>query len=117
MVPKWDLWFQQAGVTAPALRESVRLADTNMTIEAALLGQGVALARSGHVEQELASGSLVQAVRAGLAFAAGLLLRLSQGRGSAAARGQLPRLDAGAVRWQPTSTDLDARHEQLLMSG
>ncbi|MCI1016334.1 transcriptional regulator GcvA [Herbaspirillum sp. C7C2] len=60
MVPKWDLWFQQAGVTAPALRENVRLADTNMTIEAALLGQGVALARSGHVEQELASGSLVR---------------------------------------------------------
>ena len=60
MVPKWDLWFQRAGVTAPALRENVRLADTNMTIEAALLGQGVALARSGHVEQELASGSLVR---------------------------------------------------------
>ncbi|MBG7620388.1 transcriptional regulator GcvA [Herbaspirillum sp. AP02] len=60
MVPKWDLWFQQAGVAAPALRENVRLADTNMTIEAALLGQGVALARSGHVEQELAGGSLVR---------------------------------------------------------
>jgi len=60
IVPKWDLWFQQAGVTVPALRESVRLADTNMTIEAALLGQGVALARSGHVEQELQSGSLVR---------------------------------------------------------
>ncbi|MBW9335849.1 MULTISPECIES: transcriptional regulator GcvA [Herbaspirillum] len=60
MVPKWDLWFQQAGVSVSALRESVRLADTNMTLEAALLGQGVALARSGHVEQELANGSLVR---------------------------------------------------------
>lgn len=60
MVPKWDLWFQQAGVAVSALRESVRFADTNMTIQAALLGQGVALARSGHVENELADGSLVR---------------------------------------------------------
>lgn len=60
MVPKWDLWFQQAGVSVSTLRESVRFADTNMTIEAALLGQGVALARSGHVENELAEGSLVR---------------------------------------------------------
>jgi len=60
MVPKWDLWFQQAGVALASLRESVRFADTNMTIEAALLGQGVALARSGHVENELASGTLVR---------------------------------------------------------
>lgn len=60
MVPKWDLWFQQAGVTVSTLREGVRLADTNMTVEAALLGQGVALARSGHVESELADGSLIR---------------------------------------------------------
>ncbi|MCA1325374.1 transcriptional regulator GcvA [Herbaspirillum sp. alder98] len=60
MVPKWDLWFQQAGVAVSAFRESVRFADTNMTIEAALLGQGVALARSGHVDNELADGSLVR---------------------------------------------------------
>ncbi|WDZ94120.1 transcriptional regulator GcvA [Herbaspirillum sp. WKF16] len=60
MVPKWDLWFQQAGVAVSSLKESVRFADTNMTIEAALLGQGVALARSGHVENEIANGSLVR---------------------------------------------------------
>jgi LysR family glycine cleavage system transcriptional activator len=60
MVPKWDMWFQQASLSVSAFRESVRFADTNMTIEAALLGQGVALARSGHVENELADGSLVR---------------------------------------------------------
>lgn len=60
LVPKWALWFQQAGVSASALKESVRFADTNMTIEAALLGQGIALARSGHVEAELTAGSLVR---------------------------------------------------------
>jgi len=31
-----------------------------MTIEAALLGQGIALARSGHVETEISDGSLVR---------------------------------------------------------
>jgi LysR family glycine cleavage system transcriptional activator len=60
LVPKWELWFQQVGVGVSALKETVRFADTNMTIEAALLGQGVALARSGHVESELADGSLIR---------------------------------------------------------
>lgn len=60
LVPKWDVWFTLAGINTEALKESVRFADTNMTIEAALLGQGIALARSGHVEREIASGSLVR---------------------------------------------------------
>ncbi|WP_413728794.1 transcriptional regulator GcvA [Sodalis sp. RH19] len=60
LVPKWALWLQQAGVGISALRESVRFADTNMTVQAALLGQGIALARSGHVETELRDGSLVR---------------------------------------------------------
>lgn len=59
-VPKWEHWFQQAGVTLSALKESVRFADTNMTIEAALLGQGIALARSGHVESEISAGTLIR---------------------------------------------------------
>lgn len=60
LVPKWNHWFERAGVGIPALRECVRFADTNMTIEAALLGQGVALVRSGHVEAEISEGSLVR---------------------------------------------------------
>ena len=60
LVPKWEIWFKQVGLTLDALQESVRFADTNMTLEAALLGQGVALARSGHVEKELRDGSLVR---------------------------------------------------------
>ena len=47
-------------MSVAALKESVRFADTNMTIEAALLGQGIALARSGHVEAEINDGSLVR---------------------------------------------------------
>ena len=60
LVPKWEAWFQHVGVGISALNESVRFADTNMTIEAALLGQGVALARSGHVEAQLSDGRLVR---------------------------------------------------------
>ena len=60
LVPKWDAWFKQVAVNTDVLHENVRFADTNMTIEAALLGQGIALARSGHVEKEIADGSLVR---------------------------------------------------------
>jgi LysR family glycine cleavage system transcriptional activator len=60
LVPKWDAWFKQVGLNTNVLHESVRFADTNMTIEAALLGQGIALARSGHVEKELLDGSLIR---------------------------------------------------------
>lgn len=60
LVPKWEAWFEHVGVGVAALKESVRFADTNMTIEAALLGQGIALARSGHVEAEINDGSLVR---------------------------------------------------------
>lgn len=60
LVPKWEAWFEQVGVSVSALKESVRFADTNMTIEAALLGHGIALARSGHVETEIADGRLVR---------------------------------------------------------
>ena len=60
LVPKWEAWFEHVGVGSCALNESVRFADTNMTIEAALLGHGIALARSGHVEAEINDGRLVR---------------------------------------------------------
>lgn len=60
LVPKWEIWFQHVGLGISPLKESVRFADTNMTIEAALLGQGIALARSGHVESEISEGSLIR---------------------------------------------------------
>lgn len=60
LVPKWEAWFEHVGVGVSAFKESVRFADTNMTIEAALLGQGIALARSGHVEAEINDGSLIR---------------------------------------------------------
>lgn len=60
LVPKWEIWFQHVGLGISPLKESVRFADTNMTVEAALQGQGIALVRSGHVEKEIGEGSLVR---------------------------------------------------------
>jgi LysR family glycine cleavage system transcriptional activator len=60
LVPKWEVWFRHVGRGVTSLKESVRFADTNMTVEAALLGQGIALVRSGHVEKEVRDGSLVR---------------------------------------------------------
>lgn len=60
LVPKWEAWFEHVGVGVSPFKESVRFADTNITIEAALLGQGIALARSGHVEAEINDGSLIR---------------------------------------------------------
>ncbi|WP_426219822.1 transcriptional regulator GcvA [Pseudomonas sp. DWRC2-2] len=60
LVPKWEAWFEHVGVGVSPFQESVRFADTNITIEAALLGQGIALARSGHVEAEINDGSLIR---------------------------------------------------------
>jgi len=60
LVPKWEVWFQAVGLAYSPLKESVRFGDTNMTVEAALLGQGVALVRSGHVENEISDCRLVR---------------------------------------------------------
>jgi LysR family glycine cleavage system transcriptional activator len=60
LVPKWEVWFQQVWVGASTIKESVRFADTNMTVEAALLGQGIALVRSGHVQTEISDGRLIR---------------------------------------------------------
>ncbi|MBD8472930.1 transcriptional regulator GcvA [Pseudomonas sp. CFBP 8770] len=60
LVPRWEVWFQHVGLSISTLKENVRFADTNMTVDAALLGQGIALVRSGHVESQIADGSLVR---------------------------------------------------------
>jgi LysR family glycine cleavage system transcriptional activator len=60
LVPKWDYWFERAGVDVALSHSGTRFPDTNMTIEAALAGYGVALVRSGHVETELRERRLVR---------------------------------------------------------
>jgi LysR family glycine cleavage system transcriptional activator len=60
LVPKWEYWFERAGVDVSLAHSGTFYPDTNMTIEAALAGYGIALVRSGHVEKELRDGMLIR---------------------------------------------------------
>jgi LysR family glycine cleavage system transcriptional activator len=56
----WARWFKLAGI---GLREDVRgtsFVDANLLLQAAIAGQGIALARRSIVAEEIASGSLVK---------------------------------------------------------
>ncbi len=63
-VPTWESWFERAGVPAEvyakALSEGTRFPDSNMAIQAAFEGLGVALARRAYVWDDLKSGRLVR---------------------------------------------------------
>lgn len=56
----WQEWFEYAGVENPPLSDGARYPDTNMALQAALDMQGVALARSAHVGEDLKRGRLVR---------------------------------------------------------
>jgi len=56
----WEDWFAVAGFPGVKLKEGTRFPDTNMALEAAMDGLGVALARTAHVVEELAAGYLVR---------------------------------------------------------
>lgn len=58
--PRWRDWFGDAGVEVKSLPKGSRFPDTSMAIQAAIDGQGIALARSAHVGQDLAVGRLVK---------------------------------------------------------
>lgn len=58
--PSWEYWFQVAGIDDVSLTEGMRFPDTNMALQAAMEGQGVAMARSAHVAEDLAAGRLVK---------------------------------------------------------
>jgi LysR family transcriptional regulator, glycine cleavage system transcriptional activator len=55
----WSLWFRAHGLEPPPVK-GVVLDDSVMILEAAAQGLGVALARSGLIEQDLRSGRLVK---------------------------------------------------------
>ena len=62
----WSLWFPEFGLEAPA-REGMLFDDSVMLLEAAAQGIGMALARSGLIEQDLRSGRLVRPLEAVIA--------------------------------------------------
>jgi len=55
----WHSWLTSAGADARSERESIRFDSAALTIDAALAGQGVALARLSLVEDDLAQGRLI----------------------------------------------------------
>ena len=56
--PRWRDWFRDAGVDVRRLPKGSHFSDTSMAVQAAIDDQGVALARSAHVEDDLAAGRL-----------------------------------------------------------
>ncbi|THD77263.1 MAG: transcriptional regulator GcvA [Phenylobacterium sp.] len=59
----WSLWFEAFDLAAPPMKGQV-FEDSLMLVEAAAAGLGVALARSGLIEGDLASGRLVRPLEA-----------------------------------------------------
>lgn len=57
---QWQNWLEAAGVRAPATLKGTRLWHAHLAIEAARLGQGVALANEVLAGDDLASGALVE---------------------------------------------------------
>ncbi len=58
--PRWRDWFRDAGVEIKSLPPGTRFPDTGMAVQAAIDDQGIALARSAHVADDLAAGRLVK---------------------------------------------------------
>ncbi len=58
--PRWRDWFRDAGIQVKSLPKGTRFQDTSMAVQAALDGQGIALARSAHVADDLAAGRLMK---------------------------------------------------------
>lgn len=59
---EWDRWFAAAGLEAPKPAPGTRYSDQQALQQAAIEGQGIALARSLLVESELRSGRLVRPI-------------------------------------------------------
>jgi len=69
----WTLWFREFGLDAPP-QQGMLFDDSVLLLAAAAEGLGVALARSGLIEQDLRSGRLVRPFEAGIASDLGFWL-------------------------------------------
>ena len=56
----WDTWLAVAGVPDLPLDQGPRFPNSNMALQAAIAGQGVALVRSAHVDSDLSAAGLVR---------------------------------------------------------
>ena len=58
--PRWRDWFSTAGVSNYSLPKGLHFPNSSMALQAAIDGQGVALARSSHVADDLIAGRLIK---------------------------------------------------------
>ncbi len=58
--PRWRDWFRDAGCEPRILPHGTHFPDTSMAVQAAIDHQGIALARSAHVVDDLSAGRLVK---------------------------------------------------------
>ena len=58
--PRWRDWFAAAGVTDYSLPKGLHFPNSSMALQAAIDGQGVSLARSSHVADDMEAGRLVK---------------------------------------------------------
>jgi LysR family transcriptional regulator, glycine cleavage system transcriptional activator len=58
--PTWDTWLEKAGVTGVATTRGMKINSSAAVLQAAIEGQGIALARSVMARDDVASGRLVR---------------------------------------------------------
>ncbi|BBK29600.1 LysR family glycine cleavage system transcriptional activator [Stella humosa] len=63
----WRMWLHAAGVDGVDWRRGPRFSDSSMVVQAAVEGQGIALARSALAQEDLKAGRLVRPFRIDIA--------------------------------------------------
>lgn len=58
--PTWDAWLQKAGIADAASKRGLKINNSAAVLQAAIDGQGIALARSVMARDDLAAGRLVR---------------------------------------------------------
>lgn len=58
--PKWDMWLKAVGITLPKGSKRIHFNTTQLTLEAALAGRGVAIAKGTIAKDDLEKGKLVR---------------------------------------------------------
>lgn len=87
----WRQWFAAAGVSAPEAERGPVYGDGGLTLQAALRGQGVALADTLFTAEEIAAGHLVRPFELTVPYGAYFLVTRRFDR--------LPQPEAAFVRW------------------
>ena len=59
ILPRWRDWFRDAGVTVKKMPSGTKFPQTSLALQAAIDHQGIALARSAHVLDDINAGRLV----------------------------------------------------------